>query len=112
MMGSDRGNGSGLYHEEVGQCLPILLIHPSGSTASTWGSVVDEFARIGRVITDDRQGYARYGCEAVGKVSTHTTDAAALLVGDQTRQHAEECGLAAPGPAADHDVGATPDACR
>jgi hypothetical protein len=36
----------------------------------------------------------------------------ALLVGDETRQHAEECGLAAPGAAADHDVGATPDAGR
>jgi hypothetical protein len=48
-MGSERWDGSGLYHEEVGEGLPILLIHPSGSTASTWGSAVDELARIERV---------------------------------------------------------------
>ena len=36
----------------------------------------------------------------------------ALLVGDEARQHPEERGLAAPGAAADHDVGATSDARR
>jgi pimeloyl-ACP methyl ester carboxylesterase len=71
--------GRDLYHEQVGEGVPILLIHPSGSTASTWGSVVDELARIGQVITYDRRGYARTGGEPVRKVSTHTADAAALL---------------------------------
>jgi pimeloyl-ACP methyl ester carboxylesterase len=79
MMGSVRVDGCDLYYEEVGEGVPILLIHPSGSTASTWGSAVDELARIGRVITYDRRGYARSGGEPVRKVSTHAADAAALL---------------------------------
>jgi pimeloyl-ACP methyl ester carboxylesterase len=72
-------NGCDLYHEEVGEGTPILLIHPSGATASTWGSAVDELARVGRVITYDRRGYARSGGDPVRRVSTHTADAAALL---------------------------------
>lgn len=78
-VGSVRSVGRDLYHEEVGTGVPILLIHPSGATASTWGSAVDELARVGRVITYDRRGYARSGGEPVRKVSTHTADAAALL---------------------------------
>jgi pimeloyl-ACP methyl ester carboxylesterase len=78
-MGSVRSYGGDLYHEEMGEGVPILLIHPSGATASTWGPGVDELARIGRVITYDRRGYARSGGEPVRKVSTHTGDAAALL---------------------------------
>jgi esterase len=78
-MGSVKLDGRDLYHEEVGEGTPILLIHPSGSTASTWGAAVEELARIGRVITYDRRGYARSGGEPVRKVSTHTADAAALL---------------------------------
>jgi pimeloyl-ACP methyl ester carboxylesterase len=73
-----RRNGD-LYHEEMGEGVPILLIHPSGATASTWGSAVDELARIGRVITYDRRGYARSGGEPVRRVSTHASDAAELL---------------------------------
>jgi pimeloyl-ACP methyl ester carboxylesterase len=72
-------DGCDLYYEEVGQGPPILLIHPSGATAWTWGSAVEELARIGRVITYDRRGYARSGGEPVRAVSTHTADAAALL---------------------------------
>jgi pimeloyl-ACP methyl ester carboxylesterase len=79
-MGSVRSNGCDLYHEERGEGVPILLIPPSGATASTWGSLVDELARIGRVITYDRRGYARSGGGPVHTVSTHTADAAALLV--------------------------------
>ena len=75
-VGSD---GCGLYYEEVGGGVPILLIHPSGATASTWGSATRELARIGRVITYDRRGYARSGGQPVGVVSTHTADAAAML---------------------------------
>jgi pimeloyl-ACP methyl ester carboxylesterase len=78
-MGSVSAVGCDLYHEEAGEGVPILLIHPSGATASTWGSAVDELARVGRVITYDRRGYARSGGEPVRKVSTHTADAAALL---------------------------------
>ncbi len=77
--GSVRADGRDLYYEDVGDGVPILLIHPAGATASTWGSVTEELARIGRVITYDRRGYARSGCEPVRSMSTHTSDAAAIL---------------------------------
>jgi pimeloyl-ACP methyl ester carboxylesterase len=72
-------NGFELYYEEVGDGVPILLIHPAGSTASTWGSAADELARMGRVITYDRRGYARSGGEPASAIATHTADAAAIL---------------------------------
>ena len=78
-VGSVSSVGRDLYHEEAGEGAPILLIHPSGATASTWGTAVDELAQIGRVITYDRRGYGRSGGEPVRKVSAHTADAAALL---------------------------------
>ncbi len=77
--GSVRSDGCDLYYEEVGEGIPILLIPPSGSTASTWGVLVDQLARIGRVITYDRRGYARSGGEPAHSMSTHTADAAAIL---------------------------------
>jgi pimeloyl-ACP methyl ester carboxylesterase len=77
--GSASSNGRGLYYEEAGDGVPILLIHPAGSTASTWGAAIDELARLGRVIVYDRRGYARSGGEPVRSMSTHTVDAAALL---------------------------------
>jgi pimeloyl-ACP methyl ester carboxylesterase len=79
MMGSVRSDGCDLYYEEVGQGVPILLVPPAGATASTWGSATEELARIGRVITYDRRGYARSGGEPARSVSTHTADAAAIL---------------------------------
>jgi 3-oxoadipate enol-lactonase len=78
-MRSIRSNGCDLYYQEVGEGVPILLIHPAGATASTWGSATEELARIGRVITYDRRGYARSGGEPVRSMSTHTADAAAIL---------------------------------
>ena len=71
--------GFELYYEEDGEGVPILLIPPAGSTASTWGPATEELARIGRVITYDRRGYARSGGEPVRFMPTHTADAAALL---------------------------------
>jgi pimeloyl-ACP methyl ester carboxylesterase len=68
-----------LYYEETGAGPPILLIHPSGATAATWGSLIDELAPAGSVITYDRRGYARSGGVPVHCVSMHTTDAAALV---------------------------------
>jgi pimeloyl-ACP methyl ester carboxylesterase len=70
---------SDLYYEEAGEGVPILLIPPAGSTASTWGVAADDLARIGRVIVYDRRGYARSGGEPPRRTSTHTADAAALL---------------------------------
>jgi pimeloyl-ACP methyl ester carboxylesterase len=72
-------DGCNLYYEEAGDGVPILLIPPAGATASTWGAVTDELARIGRVLTYDRRGYARSGGEPVHSASPHTADAAALL---------------------------------
>jgi pimeloyl-ACP methyl ester carboxylesterase len=72
-------NAGGLYYEESGQGVPILLVHPAGSTASTWGSVTDDLARVGRVIVYDRRGYARSGGAPVRSMSIHTADAAAVL---------------------------------
>jgi 3-oxoadipate enol-lactonase len=79
MMGSVRSNGCDLYYEEAGQGVPILLIHPAGATAATWGAVTRELARIGLVLTYDRRGYARSGGHHVRSIATHTADAAALL---------------------------------
>jgi 3-oxoadipate enol-lactonase len=78
-MGSVRSDGCNLYYEDMGEGVPILLIHPAGSTASTWGAAAEELARIGRVIAYDRRGYARSGGEPVRSISRHTADAAAIL---------------------------------
>jgi pimeloyl-ACP methyl ester carboxylesterase len=79
MMSSLRAGGCDLYYEEAGEGVPILLIPPAGATASTWGPVTAELARIGRVVAYDRRGYARTGGEPVRSISTHTADAAAIL---------------------------------
>jgi 3-oxoadipate enol-lactonase len=78
-MGAVTTNGCDLYYEEIGAGVPILLIHPAGATASTWGGVTDELARIGRVITYDRRGYARSAGKTVRSMPTHTADAATIL---------------------------------
>ncbi|HEX6679950.1 MAG TPA: alpha/beta hydrolase [Gaiellaceae bacterium] len=77
--GSLSFDGCDLYYEVAGEGIPILLIPPSGATASTWGAVIGELAQIGRVISYDRRGYARSGGEPVRSISIHTADAAALL---------------------------------
>jgi pimeloyl-ACP methyl ester carboxylesterase len=77
--GCVKSDGCDLYYEEAGEGVPILLIPPAGSTASTWGSATDELARIGRLITYDRRGFARSGGKPPRSMSTHTADAAALL---------------------------------
>ncbi len=78
-MGSVRSRGCDLYYEEMGETVPILLIHPAGSTASTWGAAVEALAQIGRVVTYDRRGYARSGGGPAHTISTHTADAVAIL---------------------------------
>ena len=56
-----------LYHEVIGEGgVPILLIHPAGATSSTWGSLPQELARVGRVITYDRRGFGRSSKPGVG----------------------------------------------
>jgi esterase len=72
-------DGCDLFYDEVGDGVPILLIPPSGATASTWGAVIDRLTRIGRVIAYDRRGYARSVGDPVRSISRHTADAAAIL---------------------------------
>jgi pimeloyl-ACP methyl ester carboxylesterase len=78
-MGFIKVRGIDLYYEEKGDGLPILLIPPSGATASTWGAVPGDLAGVGRVIAYDRRGYSRSGGEVVRSASVHALDAAAVL---------------------------------
>ena len=78
-MGFVKARGSSLYYEERGEGPPILLIPPSGATASTWGALPGDLARAGRVIAYDRRGYSRSGGEAVRSAAEHALDAAAVL---------------------------------
>ena len=64
-MGFIKANGSSFYYEEQGDGPPILLIPPAGSTASTWGTLVGDLGRAGRIIAYDRRGYRRSGGETV-----------------------------------------------
>ena len=78
-MGTITVSGTRLYYEDTGDGPPILLIPPSGSTASTWGALSDELVGAGRVISYDRRGYTRSGGGLVRDAAVHTADAAALL---------------------------------
>lgn len=78
-MGFINTRGTNLYFEENGDGVPILLIPPAGATASTWGSVAEQLAGVGRVVTYDRRGYTRSGGDPVRSIAEHTADAAALL---------------------------------
>ena len=78
-MGFIKARGCSFYYEEQGDGLPILLIPPAGSTASTWGTLVGDLAGVGRVIAYDRRGYTRSGGEVARSAAGHTRDAAAVL---------------------------------
>ena len=78
-MGFVKARGSSFYYEEQGEGQPILLIPPSGSTASTWGALPGDLAGAGRVIVYDRRGYSRSGDEVVRSAAEHARDAAAVL---------------------------------
>ncbi len=58
LTGFVRADGCELYYEQRGEGVPILLIPPAGTTASTWGPVTHELARVGQVVAYDRRGYA------------------------------------------------------
>ena len=78
-MGFVKTRGRSFYYEEQGEGQPILLIPPSGSTASTWGALPSDLARAGRVIAYDRRGYSRSGGEVIRSAAEHARDAAAIL---------------------------------
>ena len=52
-MGFVKARASSFYYEEQGEGQPILLIPPSGSTASTWGTLPSDLAGAGRLIVYD-----------------------------------------------------------
>ena len=78
-MGFIKARGCSFYYEEQGDGPPILLIPPSGSTASTWGALPRDLAGAGRVIAYDRRGYTRSGGEVIRSAAEHARDAAAIL---------------------------------
>jgi len=78
-MGFVKARGRSFYYEEQGDGQPILLIPPSGSTASTWGALPGDLAGAGRVIAYDRRGYSRSGGGVIRSAAEHTRDAAAVL---------------------------------
>ncbi len=78
-MGFAKAHGGDLYYEDKGHGVPILLIHPAGATASTWGAVAEELAQVGRVVAYDRRGYSRSPGKPVHAIPQHTADAVALL---------------------------------
>src|SRR5215468_2523285 len=78
-MGIVKTPGGDLYYEEHGDGFPILLIHPAGATAATWGSVPEGLAQSGRVVAYDRRGYGRSPGDPVRSMARHTADAAAIL---------------------------------
>jgi pimeloyl-ACP methyl ester carboxylesterase len=78
-MGYIKVRETDLYYEEKGDGRSILLIPPSGATASTWGALVDELTGVGRVIAYDRRGYSRSADGVVRAAEVHTADAAAVL---------------------------------
>jgi len=71
--------GIDFYYEEKGEGPSILLIPPSGSTASTWGALRGDLAEYGRVIMYDRRGYSRSAGAVVRSAAVHALDAAALV---------------------------------
>src|SRR5215469_6872173 len=78
-MGFVKARGNSFYYEEQGGGQPILLIPPSGSTASTWGVLPNDLAGAGRVIAYDRRGYTRSGGQVIRSAAEHAADAAAIL---------------------------------
>ena len=78
-MGFIKARGCNFYYEEKGEGPPILLIPPSGATASTWGALIGDLAGAGRVLAYDRRGYRRSGGEVVRSAAEHALDAAAVL---------------------------------
>src|SRR6266571_1252587 len=72
-------DGGDLYYQEKGSGDPVLLIHPAGATASTWGPVAEDLAQGCRLIAYDRRGYRRSPGSPVRSIAAHTADAAALV---------------------------------
>jgi pimeloyl-ACP methyl ester carboxylesterase len=72
-------DGTRLFVKEAGEGSPVLLIHPSGFDADTWGTSFDELARDHRVIAYDRRGFSRSVHSPIRDYHRHGEDAAAIL---------------------------------
>lgn len=67
-----------LFHRELGDGPPLLLIHGIGLDSCCWDGLADDLARTQRVVVYDRRGYGRSGGAAAGW-HEHAEDAAALV---------------------------------
>jgi pimeloyl-ACP methyl ester carboxylesterase len=72
-----RVGDAALAYEEHGSGEPILLIH--GTAARLWDPVIDELARLGRVISYDRRSFGASTHPPLADLTRHRDDAAALL---------------------------------
>jgi pimeloyl-ACP methyl ester carboxylesterase len=52
-------NGMEMYFEERGAGDPLILLHGFSSSGQAWSTVVDDFARVYRVIVPDLRGHGR-----------------------------------------------------
>ena len=72
--------GAALVYDEVGDGVPLVLVHGTGADASTWDGVVPALAAAGhRVVTYDRRGYRRSTHPPVRDYRLHVDDLAALI---------------------------------
>jgi pimeloyl-ACP methyl ester carboxylesterase len=69
---------SSLFHRELGDGPPLLLIHGIGLDSRCWDGIAGELAGTHRVVVYDRRGYGRSGGAAAGW-HEHAEDAAALV---------------------------------
>lgn len=52
-------NGMDMYYQERGSGEPLVLLHGFSSSGQAWSTVVDDFARVYRVIVPDLRGHGR-----------------------------------------------------
>jgi pimeloyl-ACP methyl ester carboxylesterase len=71
--------GCDLHYEDQGTGPALLLIHGSGASAETWGSVREDLAKTHRVIAYDRRGSGRSSGRRARDFRHNAADAAALL---------------------------------
>jgi pimeloyl-ACP methyl ester carboxylesterase len=71
--------GGALNFEVRGEGPPVLLIHGTGGTHTTWSDSFDRLAEQHRTIAYDRRGYGRSNRSRTVDYGVHARDAAALL---------------------------------
>ena len=72
-------NGTELFHRELGEGSPILLIHGLGGSADVWGEAFALLSEHHRVVAYDRRGFSRSMHAPVSDPQRHREDAGALL---------------------------------